>query len=78
MFYPWWIVVQRAQQEHDRSKLHECVLKAEEAIFERTQQLHASGDEPAVEEERRHLRTATSELLKIKTDRLKWPPVAPH
>jgi hypothetical protein len=76
--YSWSAVSQKAELETDPSKLQDLVIEAENIMFERSIELTDGGGGGAdAEEELRSLRAAVSELLKIKTDRLKWPTFGP-
>ena len=68
--YPWQPLLQDAIDEPDPQKLPEKVTTAEGAIFLRWQQLTDSHNH---HEESEALRQASGELLKIQTQRLKWP-----
>jgi hypothetical protein len=72
--YPWLSVFQRAQEENDFSQLHARVMEAEGAMLERGQQLrNGQGEGPEAQAELQELRNAIRGLLRIKTERLKWP-----
>lgn len=69
--YPsWQKPLQEAIREPDLPKLAEKVVIAETAIFQRMQELITS---PAADPESAAIREACKELLKIQTQRLKWP-----
>jgi hypothetical protein len=70
--YEWLAAYQRAEAEQDMSKLHDCVLTVENELFIRMQELSAS---PGVEAqtELQEIRVAARGLLRIKTEKLKWP-----
>ena len=69
--YPQWQVpLHQAQMETYLAKLQERVLQAEAAIFERLQELARSNDG---HEESEEIANATRELLRIKSEKLKWP-----
>ena len=68
--YPWQRLLQDAIDEPDPQKLPEKLATAEGAIFLRWQQLTDSHNH---HEESEALRQASGELLKIQTQRLKWP-----
>jgi hypothetical protein len=69
--YPQWQdPLVQAQLETDPQKVQEKVFQAEAAIFARLQELAAAGDGY---EESQAISKGTAELLKIKTDKLKWP-----
>jgi hypothetical protein len=69
--YPsWQKPLQEAIDESDLQKLPEKLSAAESAIFVRMQELHSS---PDGHRESEAIRLACRELLKIQTQRLKWP-----
>jgi hypothetical protein len=69
--YPsWQIPLQEAVDEPDLQKLPEKLHAAEAAIFLRLQELSASSDG---HNESDSIRLACREMLKIQTERLKWP-----
>jgi len=69
--YPsWQKPLQEAIEESDLQKLPEKLSAAESAIFVRMQELSAS---PDGHKESEALRLACKEILKIQTQRLKWP-----
>jgi hypothetical protein len=69
--YPsWQKPLQDAINEPDLQKLPEKLSIAETAIFQRMQELAAS---PDGNHESEAIREACKELLKIQTQRLKWP-----
>ena len=69
--YPsWQKPLQEAIDETDLEKLPERLSAAEGAIFLRMQELTASADG---HKESEAIRQACEELLKIQTQRLKWP-----
>jgi hypothetical protein len=69
--YPsWQKPLQDAIDEPDLKKLPEKLSAAESAIFLRMQELAASSDGDSESEA---IRLACRELLKIQTQRLKWP-----
>jgi hypothetical protein len=69
--YPsWQKPLQDAINETDLQKLPEKLSIAETAIFQRMQELVTS---PGAEGESAAIREACKELLKIQTQRLKWP-----
>jgi hypothetical protein len=69
--YPeWQVPLHQAQLETEPQKIQEKVFQAEAAIFTRLQELAFSSDE---HEESRAISNAANELLRIKTDKLKWP-----
>jgi len=69
--YPAWQGPYReATRETDKHRLLKLVGNAEDAIFQRLQQLAVSrGDD----EEKRAIQAACDNLVRIKTDRLGWP-----
>ncbi len=68
--YPLWQKpVREAIEEPDLQKLSEKLYAAESAIFQRAQELSVSPDD----EESEAIRLACKEILKIQTQRLKWP-----
>jgi hypothetical protein len=69
-FSSWESPLREAQMELDLGKVRQKVEEAELAIFTRAQELRASSDG---HEELAALQRATRELLKIKTEKLKWP-----
>jgi hypothetical protein len=74
MEYAWQVSLRAAQSETDLKKIQEKVIETESAIFLRTQELRASNDSRA---ERTAMEAALTELLRIKREKLKWPPVTP-
>lgn len=71
MAYPeWQVPLHEAQLESDAQKIQEKVFQAEAAIFARLQELVLSSDG---HQESQAISNATNELLRIKTDKLKWP-----
>ncbi len=68
--YPWQRLLQDAIDETDLQKLPEKLAAAEGAIFLRWQQLTDSHNHY---NESEALRLASEELLKLQTQRLKWP-----
>jgi hypothetical protein len=68
----WKETYQKTQRENDKTKLSDLVVATETAMFTRLQELSNS---PGHHNERRELEAATRSLLRIKTDRLGWPPV---
>ena len=69
--YPLWQKpLQEAINEPDLQKLPEKLSIAETAIFHRTQELVTS---PDGDRESAAIREACKELLRIQTQRLKWP-----
>ena len=68
--YPsWQKPLQEAIDEPDVQKLPERLSAAESAIFLRLQELSSSPDE----RESEAIRLACREILKIQSQRLKWP-----
>ena len=63
---------QEALLEVDREKLQSKMMKAEEAIFERLQQLAGSSDSEA-EAERKAIADANAALRALKTEKLNFP-----
>src|SRR5438477_12801652 len=71
MRYPEWQgSFQEALLEIDREKLQSKMMKAEEAIFERLQQLAGTSDSEA---ERQAIEDAISALRVLKTEKLNYP-----
>jgi hypothetical protein len=69
--YPkWQAPLQKAQLETEPQKIQEQVFQAEAAIFRRLQELALSADG---HHESQAISRATNELLRIKTEKLKWP-----
>jgi CheY-like chemotaxis protein len=69
--YPWLSVFRQAQEESELSRLQARVTEAEETILMRMQDLRARDEKDAeTQSERRELRAALNELLRIKTERL--------
>jgi hypothetical protein len=69
--YPQWqLPLHEAQREADPRKIQERVSHAEAAIFARLQELARSSNGL---QEAQAIATATGELLRIKTEKLKWP-----
>jgi hypothetical protein len=69
-YQSWQRPLQDAIDEADLQKLPEKVAIAETAIFQRMQELVTS---PDGNQESAAIREACKELLKIQTQRLKWP-----
>ena len=73
MRYPEWQgPFQEALLEIDREKLQSKMMKAEEAIFERLQQLAGSSDSEA---ERQAIADANAALRVLKTEKLNYPDI---
>jgi hypothetical protein len=70
--FPWEKPLRDAQSEADVQELTSKVEAAETAIFLRISALSKSGDG---REELEALNQAAQDLLRIKTERLGWPPV---
>ena len=71
MRYPEWQgPLQEALLEVDREKLQSKMMKAEEAIFQRLQQLAGTSDSEA---ERQAIEDAISALRVLKTEKLNYP-----
>jgi hypothetical protein len=72
--HSWLCVVRQAEEEREPSHLHERVMEAEYAILERMRELRSCdvSDQQAAAEFQ-DMRSALSNLLRIKTERLKWP-----
>ncbi len=70
--WSWKETYQKTQRENDRTKLSDLVVATEAAMFTRLQELSNSTGH---HNERRELEAATRSLLRIKTDKLGWPPV---
>jgi hypothetical protein len=68
----WHSAYKSALREKDLTRLPELVALAESAIFLRFQQL---GNSPAAPRERQTMQDAADNLLKIKTEKLKFPPI---
>jgi hypothetical protein len=66
----WRNLLQEAANETDSGRLNEKVQAAEAAIFLRLQELSVLPDN---QQELEALQKACEELLKIQTQRLKWP-----
>jgi hypothetical protein len=66
----WEAPFRAVQRESDPEKLLEKLHETEAAMFARWQELGTSPDTNA---EREAMRRATDVLLKIKTEKLKWP-----
>lgn len=72
--YQWIGAYQQAEAEQDMSKLQDCVQTVESMLFIRMQELSAIKHPSAeVETELEDIRAAVKGLLRIKTDKLKWP-----
>lgn len=72
--YPWLRVFQQAQEESELSQLHARVMDAESAILARLQELRSrDASDPEIRSESLEIRSALTGLLRIKTERLKWP-----
>lgn len=69
-FPSWQKPLQDAINEPDLQKLPEKLSAAESAIFQRMQELTTS---PDGNHESEAIREACKQLLKIQTQRLKWP-----
>ena len=71
MRYPEWQgPFQEALLEIDREKLQSKMMKAEEAIFQRMQQLAGTSDSEA---ERQAIEDTISALRVLKTEKLNYP-----
>ena len=69
--YPeWQSPFQEALLEVDREKLQSKMMKAQEAIFQRMQQLAGSSDSEA---ERQAIADAIASLRVLKTEKLNYP-----
>ena len=76
--HEWKILYEKALNESDLSKLHECVIAAETAIFARSLLLNDGQDHGSdAQLERTSLRQASNGLLQLKTEKLKWPTIGP-
>jgi hypothetical protein len=72
--YEWLGAYQQAEAELDISKLHDCVVTVENALLIRMQELSAvKNPDEEVQTELQDIRAAVTGLLRIKTDKLKWP-----
>ena len=69
-FPSWEKPFREALVETDLNKLLEKIHAKEGAMFVRWQELASSNDEHV---EREAMRAATEELLKLKSEKLKWP-----
>jgi hypothetical protein len=73
MKYPsWQKPLEEALLETDPDRLTASVCAAEEALLLRSHELI---DAPDDGKERQAIKAATEELLRIKTERLGWPPI---
>jgi hypothetical protein len=61
-----------ALKETDQKRLTDLTYAAENAIFFRLGELEGSADH---HEERKELKAACNDLLKIRTNKLGWPPL---
>ena len=68
----WRETYQKTQRENDQTRLSDLVAATEAAMFIRLQELSNSAGH---HNERRELEAATRSLLRVKTDKLGWPPV---
>jgi hypothetical protein len=74
--YKWLSTYHEAEKEQNLSKLHEHLMDAECAIFLRMQELSdLDQSSPDARTELQAIRDALNCLLRIKTERLKWPGV---
>jgi hypothetical protein len=72
--YEWLGAYQRAEAEQNIARLQQRVMNAENAMFVRMQELSAGKALDAeAQTELQAIRCALNVLLRIKTDRLKWP-----
>jgi hypothetical protein len=72
--YRWSAAYQRAETEQNVFELHDCVMAVENAIFIRMQELTAvKHPDEEVQTELQELRASVKGLLRIKTEKLKWP-----
>lgn len=76
--YLWLRDFRQAHAETDVSKLHALVNDAEFAIFTRMRELGSlDASDAATEAESQEIPSALSELLRMKTDTLRWPAILP-
>jgi hypothetical protein len=80
MHSSWEEVYQAALLENDREKLTGLVRALEVAIVRRRQELTSGAEHPLAgieenDQERTAMVLAAQEILKIKTEKLGWPPV---
>jgi hypothetical protein len=68
----WQELYEAAAAETDRAKLTELINRVEEAMMERTEEIAHS---PNHLDERNAMVQASENLLVIKTEKLKWPPI---
>jgi hypothetical protein len=72
--YEWSNAYQQAESEQDISKLEECVMAVERALFMRMTVLSAvEHPNEEVKTELQDIRAAVKGRLRLKTERLKWP-----
>ncbi len=72
----WLHLFRQVEQETDLSQLHQRVMEAEYAILERMREMRsddATGPDAATEHH--EMRAALDTLMRVKTERLKWPPL---
>ena len=70
--YSWKELYRQTLKESDEEKLTELVNAAEYAIVLRLQELENCADH---QEERAEIKSATADLLALKTHKLGWPPI---
>ena len=73
----WEQLYQEAVDETDINRLTQRVHVAEAAMFYRWQEL-AESKRAAEQKEHQRLQEASEGLLKIKSERLKWPGLGPY
>jgi hypothetical protein len=65
----WQEAHQKLLAETTTANLPDLLLAAEEALFQRLQELAGSGDH---DEERRRMQAAAGDILRIRTEKLGW------
>jgi hypothetical protein len=68
----WQELYEAASAETDREKLTDLINRVEEAMMARADELTHSADRL---DERNAMAQASENLLIIKTEKLKWPPI---
>jgi hypothetical protein len=74
--HSWLPLFRQVEQETDLSQLHQLVMDAEYAILERMREMRSlDASDPTAVAEFEEMRAALDSLLRMKTERLKWPPL---
>ncbi len=75
---PWEALADQLRQTEDKDKARELVIRLEEAIFNRQQELVLNTgkiDKHEIEQEEQRLRKALDLMLEVKTKKLGFPEI---